>query len=116
MYLSGDRCVLTHLSSLHSGVNWKWSCKEQSSISKMSAIRGMVGEAHVATAGLETEVDKGARVVPAEQEARAGPTVRVGSVGSRTGVCSGADSVTSRSGAGSRNSTNSSSKLNCSYK
>ncbi len=33
----------------------------------------MVGQAHVAAEGLETEVDRGARVVPAEQEARAGP-------------------------------------------
>ncbi len=34
VYLSGDRCVRTHLSLLRSGVIWKWSCKEQSSISK----------------------------------------------------------------------------------
>ncbi len=32
-----------------------------------------MGQAHVAAEGLETEVDRGARVVPAEQEARAGP-------------------------------------------
>ncbi len=34
----------------------------------------MGGQAPVAAEGLETEIDKGAGVVPAEQEARAGPT------------------------------------------
>ncbi len=33
VYLSGDHCVHTHLASLRSGVIWKRSCKEQSSIS-----------------------------------------------------------------------------------
>ncbi len=34
---------------------------------------GMAGQAHVVAEGLETEVCRGARVVPTEQEARAGP-------------------------------------------
>ncbi len=33
----------------------------------------MAGQAHVAAEGLEMEVDRGARVVPAEQETTAGP-------------------------------------------
>ncbi len=41
----------------------------------------MAGQARVAEAGLETEVDKGARAVPAEYEARAGPVGQVARAG-----------------------------------
>ncbi len=41
----------------------------------------MAGQAHVAAEGLETEVDRGTRVVPEEQEARAGPAEQEARVG-----------------------------------